>query len=112
MHVSDDGTVNLEWEGEGLSYQLEQSTDPGFSPAHERYAGTDTASVLTGLGEGRYYFRVRETSATGDPGDWSEPLALEVRYMDSRTLFLLLGTGAFVATLTIAAIIRGFLKVR
>ncbi len=106
--VSDDGTIDLVWRGEGPEYELQQSTDADFSDAHLRYRGPDTESVLTGLAEGTYHFRVRETGAT----EWSEPLRIKVEYMHRGQLHLLLGTGAFVAVLTIGAILHGFAKSR
>ena len=114
--MSDDGTINLYWledrPATGLSYLLEQSNEPAFTNAHVRYQGPDTASVLTGLREGNYYFRVREIDADGTQSAWSEPLAVEVHYLDRSTLILLLSIGAIVAGSTIVAIITGFLKNR
>lgn len=106
--ISDDGTVDFHWRGDGSEFELQQAAAADFSDARVRYRGPDTETVLTGLADGVYHFRIREASAT----DWSEPLVLNVESMDRGTLFLLLGTGAFVAISTIAAILRGFLKSR
>lgn len=100
-------------EGEpALRYELEQALDASFSDATLRYAGPDAASVLTGLREGAHHYRVRAVDAEGAPGPWSEPLVITVEYMGRRTLFVLLATGAVVASLTIAATVSGFLKNR
>ncbi len=128
--MSDDGTVDLVWsmpdepmpdavdllefgDDDGrLSYRLEQATRADFADARLRYEGPDPASVLTGLREGDYHFRVRATGPDGESGPWSEPLVLHVEFMGRRTLTLLLVTGGLVATMTIVAIISGFLKNR
>lgn len=116
MRTSDDGTVDLVWtlpEDESATvFELEQATDPTFGDARQRYLGSDQESVLTGLREGTYHFRVRAIDDGDQPGEWSEPLVLTVQYMGRTPLFLLLGTGAVVAGLTMAAIISGFLKNR
>lgn len=106
--VSDDGTIDLHWSGAGTEFELEQATDASFSDAHVRYRGPDNESVLTGLSDGIYHFRIRDAASE----DWSEPLVLHVKSMNRGTLFLLLGTGAFVALSTGAAIIHGFLRSR
>lgn len=111
-HASNDGTVDLAWTGDAPSFELQQAEDAAFATARTRYLGPDTASVITGLREGSYYFRVREIPEEGTAGEWSAPLLIEVDYMNRARLFLLLGTGAFVASLTIGAIAHGFFKNR
>ncbi|GAA5482154.1 fibronectin type III domain-containing protein [Haloferula sargassicola] len=103
--VSNDGTIDLRWsEKAGSEFELQQAREADFSRPHLRYRGTDHETVLTGLAEGTYHFRVRETP----DGEWSEPLVFEVEYMNRGPLFLLLGTGAFVALSTIVAILHGY----
>lgn len=111
--VSDDGTVDLAWKAGGGAdgFELQQSPDAGFDDAWTRYRGADTETVVTGLREGTYHFRVRAVSGE-EAGPWSEPLTLTVRYLGRPKLYLLLATGATVAGLTIATIIAGFLKNR
>jgi len=109
--ISDDGTVDLVWtvpDGlEAPEFELQQSLDPDFPDPDTRYRGEENETVLTGLREGSYHFRVR-----AGEGPWSEPLTLEVVFMNRGTLLLLVGTGALVAVLTIAAVVRGFLANR
>ena len=95
-----------------MTYQLEQSSTANFAEIDSRYSGPDTASVLSGLREGDYYFRVRATSPAGEPGPWSDTLSLSVQFMDRNTLFALLGTGFVVASLTMGAIVTGFLRTK
>ncbi|MBB5353176.1 hypothetical protein HNR46_003430 [Haloferula luteola] len=110
--VSDDGTVDLQWLGGTGPFELQQATSEDFGDAKTRYRGSDTETVITGLREGSYHFRVREITADGKPTNWSEPLMMEVHYLSRGQLFLLLGTGAFVTTLTLGAIVHGFLRHR
>jgi len=107
--VSNDGAVRLSWSlTEGQEVRLEQSADPGFEDPVLRYTGADSASVLTGLPEGIHYFRLR----LADSERWSEPLAVEVRFVSRERLFLLLGAGAVVVAMTVGAILVGFFKTR
>lgn len=106
--VSDDGTIDLVWRGESGPYELQQARDGSFADARTRYEGEDAETVLTGLADGIYHFRVREVAN----GEWSEPLVLNVESMNRGTLFLLLGTGAFVAVSTIGSIVYGYSKNR
>lgn len=98
---------------DGITFELLQLGCPsekqdGFT----RYKGPDQKTVITGLTEGVYEFKVRAIDSEGNAGSWSDPLVLHVEYMGRSQLFFLLVTGAFVAISTIAAIIHGFLKNR
>ncbi len=95
-----------------ITFRLEQSSTPDFSDPKLRYEGPDPASVLTGLREGQYHFRVRAIDSEDQPGAWSEPLVLHVEFMAPGQLAFLLVVGGVVACSTIAAIITGFLKNR
>ena len=106
--VSDDGTIDLHWAGEGAGFELQQSQNASFGGARTRYRGPDRATVISGLADGVYHFRVRADSDAA----WSAPLVLHVESMERPTLFALLGTGAFVALCTIGAILHGHFKSR
>ncbi len=82
---------------------LEQSANESFEPFVVRYEGNDASSVLSGLAEGRHYFRV---GASGEEPR-SEPLAIEVKFFPRDQLAWLLGIGGVVVVLTIGAIIAG-----
>ena len=116
--ASSDGTVKLKWgkqaevlpteaAGELATYQLEQGIDPDFAHPVLRFEGTDVESYLSGLPEGRHYFRVRRSG-----GDWSIPIEVTVTFIDRFHLFLLLGIGFAVASMTAGAIISGYLRHR
>lgn len=59
--------------------------------------------MITGLAEGPHFFRIRETP----DGDWSEPLAVRVKFFPRGKLFLILGIGAVVVLATIGTIVAG-----
>ncbi len=99
-------------EGGAVTYRLEQAPTADFDAPSIRYEGPDPASVLTGLREGEYHFRVQAIDADGAAGPWSEPLVLHVKFMSRGHLAMLLATGALVAVMTIAAIISGFVRNR
>ncbi|MGE9268904.1 MAG: hypothetical protein ACQKBY_12480 [Verrucomicrobiales bacterium] len=106
--VSDDGVVELKWEKEAETVvELEQAASADFSDPVPRYVGTDEGSVISGLPEGKHFFRLR---AKG--GEWSEPLGVEVAFFPRGRLFLLLGIGGVVVLATVGAILGGALSVK
>ncbi|MGD7651945.1 MAG: hypothetical protein ACQCXQ_01935, partial [Verrucomicrobiales bacterium] len=82
---SDNGTTHLSWSKDRSEIiELEQSAEETFEDPVLRYRGADSGSVITGLAEGVHYFRVRGVSS----GDWSEPLAVRVEFIDESKLWL------------------------
>ena len=112
--MSEDGTVTLAWSPPTLTarIELQQAATPAFDDAFTRFQGRDDGSVVTGLREGRHYFRIRTLDTAGEASPWSTPLAVEVKFMERGRLFLLLGLGSLVVVLTIGAIIAGFIHHR
>lgn len=112
--TSADGVVTLTWRELPTPWAivLEQSDSPDFATVVERYAGRDTGSVLTGLPEGTHHYRVRAVHPDGRVGPWSNPVHVEVTFMDRGRLFLLLGLGGIVVLATAGAIIGGYLNHR
>lgn len=95
---------------DGLRFELEQAREPEFPGAVTRYRGPDQTSVLTGLAEGEYYFRVRLNPEDGEAGAWSETLAAEVDYFPRWQVFLLVGIGFAVVAATVAAVLHGHFR--
>jgi hypothetical protein len=94
-----------------MQFELEQATSPEFSDPLLRYAGTDQASVITGLAEGVYYYRVRAVDTKqGVAGAWSPVVAFRVEYMPMSTVWLLVGAGLIVFLATLSAILAGHAK--
>lgn len=113
IHLSSDGVVDLAWSspGDAASFQLEEEV-PGSGSFALRYEGPDASSVRSGLGSGVHRFRVRALDEAGAAGDWSAPLAVEVRFMDPRRVRTLLVLGGAVVIATISVIIHGHLTHR
>jgi hypothetical protein len=68
--TSSTGNYGLDW---GLSsgatlYELEESTDAGFSSTVQVYLGASAAFTVTGRSNGTYYYRVRGVNAVGMSG--------------------------------------------
>lgn len=107
---SDSGVVNLEWAGADeateVEFELEKSNDSDFSDAQLIYKGRDQSTHLTGLREGEYFFRVRESGESR----WSEPLRVKVQFISRDKLFALLGVGFVVCIFTAAAIFQGHMS--
>lgn len=106
--VSDNGAVTLSWAGEGTQFELEQGSRKDFIEPLTRYRGPDLGSVITGLAEGTHYFRIRNSPS----GEWSRPLAVEVKFFPKFKLFLILGIGGVVVISTIGTIVLGHFRTR
>lgn len=106
-----EGVVTLMWKpaekSEGLTYELQQSATADFSSFKTRYTGPDLGSVLSGLAEGEYHFRVRVAEPQGD---WSKPVAIEIKYIERWQVLLLLSVGVTVFVATIATLLAGHLR--
>lgn len=99
---SANGAVTLAWDNAGRPVKVEQSASSDFSKTVTIYQGTDRGSVVSGLREGTYFFRIREES-----GEWSPPLSVQVEFVSRRTMFTLLSLGGIVVVATIGAIFAG-----
>lgn len=98
--LSTAGYFRLSWQQEQRTgYQLQQARNSDFSDAHDIYRGEDSATVISGLADGHYFYRVRNPSANG----WSETVEVEVKHHPlSRAFgFFALGAVMFVATLVV-----------
>ncbi len=99
---SSDGTVTLSWSAaDGEQVYIERGIDAGFVHPVVIYRGTDSASVITGLTDGRYFFRGR-LERDGTPlSDWSKPVSVTVTHhsLNRALLFFALGAVVFLATL-------------
>lgn len=111
--VSRDGTFKPEWaEAEAVDrvWELQQATMPDFADAVTRYSGPDHGSVITGLAEGTYYFRVREMGGGGGSGAWSMPLEVRVEFFSTPLVVTMLFVGFAVVAVTVGAILHGHFR--
>ena len=94
------GYFQLSWHDSNAnpSYQLQQANDPAFSDFKTLYQGTDTASVLSGLANGVYYYRVLDQH-----GKASNVIKVEVSHhsLNKAFAFFALGAVMFVILLVV-----------
>jgi hypothetical protein len=100
------GHVTLEWQsgGEATSpeFMLEESVTEDFRDARVRYRGPHHASVLSGMADGTYFFRVRSRPSADTPwGAWSAPQRFTVEHHPLPLALVLFGMGAAVFGLTL-----------
>jgi hypothetical protein len=113
-----EGYFQLEWQipsgqplNEGAQFQVEQSRQPDFQETRLRYEGRDTASFISGLGNGSFYYRVRVVRSDGTQGDWSDSLVVKVEHHPLSQAWTLFGIGAVVFLATVVMILAGNKKV-
>jgi hypothetical protein len=98
MTLSTAGYFRLNWEDEaGADFKLEQAPSSDFNDARVLYQGQDKATVISGLANGHYFYRVGNTGT----GQWSDPLEVEVKHhsLTRAFAFFSLGAAMFLATL-------------
>ena len=96
--LSTAGYFQLSWQTEASGqFELQQAQTADFSDAHNIYQGEDQATVISGLPDGNYFYRVRHQSESS----WSKPVEVEVKHHPlSRAFgFFTLGAAMFLATL-------------
>ena len=115
-YLATEGLVDLVWEAEpvddSIQFQLQQSSDSEFSEVKTRYEGLDRGTYVSGLLEGDYYFRVRTLAVEGEPGPWSDPMHVQVRYVSHTLVFWLMSIGSIVFIATVLTVIKGHLRSR
>lgn len=105
---SKEGTVTLSWQWldesvdrTGWLVELEQSTDKDFKSSQLRYRGTDSATFISGLPAGEFFYRLRAVNPAGQATAWTpQPKTVEVQYVSKNLVLVLMIIGAivFVAT--------------
>ncbi|WP_019625328.1 hypothetical protein [Thioalkalivibrio sp. ALJT] len=99
---STDGGFALSWEADG-AVALEQASGPDHADARIIYTGHDASTVISGLPDGEYRFRLRAS----DADDWSDTATVRVEHHSLARAFgfFVLGGGVFLVL--IVAILRG-----
>lgn len=108
--VSSGGYYQIDWEGgeDAGQFQLQESRVEDFSQVREIYRGTQTASVISGRGNGGYYYRIRQVDDGGNAiSSWSTPLKVVVEHHSLGRAFLFFIVGLLVFAATLVAIIYG-----
>jgi hypothetical protein len=103
------GYYRLEWSWtrataeSGGEFELQESTHPDFSDAAALYRGPDLATVISGRGDGRRYYRVR---AKPDAA-WSNSVQVTTAHHPLSRALAFFAAGALVFALTLAMILHG-----
>lgn len=104
------GYFQLDWVSEVAAgeYQLQESRVGDFSDARIIYQGADTASVISGLGNGEYVYRIRRADTeTKTASQWSQPVRVIVEHHPLGRAFGFFFVGLVVFLSILVAIIRG-----
>jgi len=109
------GYYRLSWELPGKEparVELQESAEPTFAQAHRVYLGYDRATLVSGRGDGIYYYRIRRHPRDGEPAPWSGALAVEVAHHSLERAMVFFWVGAVVFLATLALIVGGALSGR
>jgi hypothetical protein len=102
--LSTEGYFQLSWHSEQPgNFELQQSPSEDFHLAHSIYRGQDMATVISGLPNGRYFYRVRQE----DNPIWSDPVRVEVKHHPLSRAFGFFSLGAVMFLATLVVLIRG-----
>jgi len=105
--------IQLEWASQGIPpesihYELHSCQSLDFSSSTLRYRGKDTASLISGLNPGDYFFEVRLMNQDNTLlTQTSQPLKVTVKFIDFKIVITLLSLGLFVFALTVFTILFG-----
>jgi hypothetical protein len=113
-NFTNSGSIKLSWYSgheEGIDreteYELQRATKPDHSDAKTYYRGPDLATYISGLADGRYYFRIREVAGELPQSDWSTTVEVAVEHHSLNLALTLFGIGGLVFILTLIVVLRG-----
>ncbi|MGI8739318.1 MAG: hypothetical protein ACR2KU_06645 [Gammaproteobacteria bacterium] len=106
--VATAGFFTLSWHG-ASDARFQESASRGFRKAVTIYRGPDTARVMSGQEEGKYFYRVRDTSQAGA---WSNPVAVDINHHPLPRAFGFFAAGLLVFAATAAVILIGAARTR
>lgn len=89
--------------GEKIQFELQQATRADFGDAVTLYHGPDQASVISGLANNTYYYRVR---GNGDDR-WSNAVSVEVQHHSLAQAFAYFALGIVMFIITVAVLLKG-----
>jgi len=107
--VSNTGYFRLSWSDDSSAdsvekmFVLQQADDPDFSNPVDRYQGGDAATVISGLSNQIYYYRVRELNYS----QWSNSVSVEVKHHSLSRAFGFFALGIAMFAVTVTVLLRG-----
>lgn len=101
--LSTAGYFQLSWKDKASqSFVLQQSTRSDFRDAIDIYLGPDQATVISGLPDGDYFYRVES-----DTHQWSKPIEVKVEHHSLAKALGFFGLGAFMFIVMTTLLIKG-----
>jgi len=106
--LSTAGYLQLTWtpesiDSDSIQYELQQSTSSNFTKANTIYQGPDQSSVISGLSNNIYYYRVRRQLQE----EWSETVEVVVKHHSLTRAFGFFALGAFMFIVTTIVLLKG-----
>ena len=84
-------------------YELQQANNKAFTDSKTIYAGPDKATVISGLPDQLYFYRVR----VKDSDEWSLPIQVEVKHHSLVHAFSFFALGASMFVIMLVVLIKG-----
>lgn len=101
--VSTAGYFNLSWSSDqSAPYVVQQSLDASFNQVKTIYQGADQATVMSGLPDGQYFYRMQASA-----GQWSEAIKVEVKHHTLEKAFAFFAAGAVMLFILVFVLIKG-----
>lgn len=108
---SNTGYTRLSWnKTDNSGFELQQSSSSSFKDMLPVYKGRDNTVFISGLKNGRYFYRVRPLKDKSPQGSWSEIKELRVIHHSLKTAFSLFFLGLTAFVFTIFVIFKGHFK--
>lgn len=88
-------------------FDVQESTSKDFTEFKTRYSGKDSATYISGLNEGSYYYRVLARRVEDGLVAQSNPVHMKVDYVSMTVVWRLVALGVLVFAATIWVVARG-----
>ncbi|MGR8931250.1 MAG: fibronectin type III domain-containing protein [Gammaproteobacteria bacterium] len=101
--LSTAGYFQLSWQdSSSQSFTLQQASNAEFRDAATLYRGPDQATVISGLPNGNYFYRVRSSD-----GQWSKTMEVSVKHHSLVKALGFFGLGAVMFITMVALLLNG-----
>lgn len=101
--LSNAGYFQLRWSDEtSRSFRLQQSSSADFNQTVTLYQGPDKATVISGLPNGMYFYRV-----ANDQQQWSNSIIVTVKHHSLAKALSFFAVGAIMFIVMVTLLIRG-----